>query len=562
MDALRTHICLFLFSPVMTGEANPLPGAPSGFQTPTAEAGNSGTAANGKSLESSVPVRPLQALREKVNRTVPKVEPPPTTPAFRAIPDAGDFFRVRVFEEPLVPIGGEPVPAENAALAAALTGYAKRTGPDDFSSLVDFLEKHPRSPWRAALLTNLGIEYYNTAHYSQTMEVWTEAWELAKTATDSKGKAIADRAVGELASMYSRLGMMTELEALLKSVEGRVFTGPATEKISSSRGALSTMKVQPEISFRCGPMALHRIKLSVDPRNPGTSEIIDSASTQQGFSLPQVANLSAQIGLNYQMAFREPGGALLIPSVVHWKVGHYAALVRQEGDRYLLEDPTFGNDVWATKQALDAETSGYFLIPPGKLAEGWRALDEKEGATVWGKGLNPRNDPDPICDDDPKTPPKPCVGMAVSSVHLMLVSLNLRDQPLGYAPPVGPAVQFTVTYNHREANQPANFSYSNFGSKWTFDWISYITDNPQSPSADTKLYKMGGGTRTFTGFNPANQSYASQQFDQTRLTRTGNSSYQMVSGDTRYCWEAILTTEARFFCLMDKLMRRRSTTGR
>lgn len=150
----------------------------------------------------------------------------------------------------------------------------------------------------------------------------------------------------------------------------------------------------------------------------------------------------------------------------------------------------------------------------------------------------------------------------MSSVHLMLVSLNLRDQPLGYAPPVGPAVQFTVTYNHREANQPANFSYSNFGSKWTFDWISYITDNPQSPSADTKLYKMGGGTRTFTGFNPANQSYASQQFDQTRLTRTGNSSYQMVSGDTRYCWEAILTTEARFFCLMDKLMRRRSTTGR
>jgi len=33
-------------------------------------------------------------------------------------------------------------------------------------------------------------------------------------------------------------------------------------------------------------------------------------------------------------------------------------MVRQEGDRYLLEVPTFGNTVWATRQALEAEPSG------------------------------------------------------------------------------------------------------------------------------------------------------------------------------------------------------------
>jgi len=56
---------------------------------------------------------------------------------------------------------------------------------------------------------------------------------------------------------------------------------------------------------------------------------------------------------------------------------HYAAILRQEGGRYLLEDPTFGNTVWATKQALEAETSGYFLIPPGVLPQGWRSVEEK-----------------------------------------------------------------------------------------------------------------------------------------------------------------------------------------
>jgi len=87
------------------------------------------------------------------------------------------------------------------------------------------------------------------------------------------------------------------------------------------------------------------------------------------------------------------GGDFVIPSVVHWKVGHYAAMVRQEGDRYLLKDPTFGNTVWATRQALEAEASGYFLIPPGELPRDWRTVDAKEGAAVWGKGETSGNGP-------------------------------------------------------------------------------------------------------------------------------------------------------------------------
>ena len=195
---------------------------------------------------------------------------------FSSSPTVGDFLRARVFEEPLVPVGGEPTAAENRALAAALLGYAKRTGPDDFSSLTGFLAEHPESPWRAALLTDLGLEYYNTAYYSLALGAWSQAWPLAKDATDPKGKAIGDRAVGELAYMFARLGRTTELEALLTSVQGRVFSGPATEKISGARGGLAEMKARPEISFRCGPLALHRIMLSLHPQpsSPGASSLI------------------------------------------------------------------------------------------------------------------------------------------------------------------------------------------------------------------------------------------------------------------------------------------------
>src|SRR5260370_11313618 len=161
---------------------------------------------------------------------------------FSLKPTSQEISQARIFENPLVPIGADTKAHENASLAAALLGYAKRSGPDDFSSLTGFLDAHPKSPWNASLLTNLGLEYYNTGHYSKTMEVWSQAWELANGATDLKGKSVADRAVGELAYMYARLGRMAELEALLKTVEHRLFSVPATDTISVGTHGLSTIQ--------------------------------------------------------------------------------------------------------------------------------------------------------------------------------------------------------------------------------------------------------------------------------------------------------------------------------
>jgi hypothetical protein len=195
------------------------------------------------------------------------------------------------------------------------------------------------------------------------------------------------------------------------------------------------------------------------------------------------------------MAYREKSANFIVPSVVHLKLDHYAAMVRQEGDRYLLQDPTFGNDTWITGAALDAETSGYFLIPSGELPYGWRTVQAQEAETVWGKGNVGGFDPGPHGPCDPSSPrgdqcPQPdpaCTGMAKPRVHLLLVSLNINDEPVGYTPPVGPAIRFIVRYNQRDAFQPSNFTYSNFGPKWTFDWLSYITDNPSNPVADATI---------------------------------------------------------------------------
>ena len=466
----------------------------------------------------------------KVNRALPQTEPPATSLEFSGSPTTEEILRAWVFEEPLVPIGGEPTPAENAALAAALRGYAQRNGPDDFVCLTGFLDQHPDSPWAAALLTDLGLEYYSTAHYSLALEAWDKAWSHAEDARDASGYAVVNRALSELAYLYARLGRMTELEALLKSVQGRVLFGGAAVRMTGAREALWMMKNRPEVSFRCGPLALQSIKHSLNPKASADMAIFNSASTQKGFSLPQVVELSKKVGLNYQMAFRERGGDFIVPSVVHWKVGHYAAIVRQVGDRYLVQDPTFGNTVWPTRQALEAETSGYSLIPSGELPPGWRSVDAIEGARVWGKGVTTDNDSDQITCRDLQTGTcgsPDCQGMAVSSVHLMAASLQIRDSPVGYTPPVGPPVRLMVRYNQRDARDGS----SAFGLNWTCDWFAWITDNPQSPLADVKYQMGGGGARAFTGFDTNTQTFAFQQYDQTLLTRTGTNSYELLSPD-------------------------------
>ncbi len=106
------------------------------------------------------------------------------------------------------------------------------------------------------------------------------------------------------------------------------------------------------------------------------------------------------------------------------------------------------------------------------------------------------------------------LGMARYSLHSKAASLNVQDTPLSYSPPRGPPIDFTVTYNQRENQQPATFTFSNLGPKWSFNWLSYVTDHPTAQLGKTAVAVMGGGSEMFAfnfsngSFNPDSQSHA------------------------------------------------------
>ena len=113
-----------------------------------------------------------------------------------------------------------------------------------------------------------------------------------------------------------------------------------------------------------------------------------------------------------------------------------------------------------------------------------------------------------------------CKGMAGYTANLMTASLRITDTPLSYTPPLGPAVNFTVTYNQRDSDQSPAQAYSNFGPNWTFNWLSYVTDDPNAPSSDARVYVPGGGTETYREFDPNTQSYRADPQSRAVLVRT------------------------------------------
>jgi len=167
----------------------------------------------------------------------------------------------------------------------------------------------------------------------------------------------------------------------------RDFRGPSSEKLAGARQGLWLMDHRPEEAFRCGPMALMRIGVSQDPSKSLPEALFKSRSTTRGMSFPQVVALSREIGMPMKMAKREAGAVVIVPAVVHWKLGHFSALLAEQKDEVRVDDSNLADQLFVRKSTLDSEASGYFLVAENvELPAGWRLVEEEEGREIWGKG--------------------------------------------------------------------------------------------------------------------------------------------------------------------------------
>ncbi len=405
----------------------------------------------------------------------------------------------------LLQASGSPTDDETAALDGALKQYRQRKVRDDFTALTDFLSSRPLSAWEESLRAQLGDEYYRTGHFSKALEVWETVWGATRQGSQGGLSLSAQHAAAELANLYARLGRMDQLRGLLKDLEGTQLMSMYRQKLKMAEDGLWAMDNRPDRAFRCGPLALDRIRSWGHPTNAAHPLIFGSRSTTNGMCLVDVARLSRDLGMNYQVAFRSPGAKVIVPSVVHWKVGHYAAIVREARGLFLSQDPTFVNDTWVSGPTLDEEASGYFLVPPGELPLGWRTVPEQEAHRIYGKGQTGSSDSDATgpydltCHEEPlecTAMPEDftCHGMPHWDFNLMLVNQRISDTPIGSNPPLGPPIFFRFILN-AEDNWMRNFPSwwgTTLGMNWSCNWGSFVQDDPFNPSATLRVYIEGG----------------------------------------------------------------------
>lgn len=476
---------------------------------------------------------PQYVPRAQPNRTRPNVPPPSNELRLADSASTQEITAARLFPVPLRPIGSMPEASENRELVRAVRVHVARTVRDDASAFEQFLTAHPRSAWAPALRYHLGSFYYDFGRFSRALALWKAAWEMASAASGAAAQEYADLALGSYLRMNARIGRMDVLEAMLAGLKpDRVISNKtAALDLIAAQDGLATMKNKPEHAFRCGPLALGRILA----REKGNGDFLmkihlETKSTPQGMSLQEVWEFSKKLGMNYQPARRNPGAEIVAPAVIHWKVGHFAAITGKLADgRYHTEDPTFGSDSFLSFAAVDEEASGYFLIPAGPLPRGWETVAAAEAATVFGKGSTSGNDNDPAGCDGPHAGPAcgdspQCAGMAVHSVNLMQVGVSILDTPLSYTPPRGMPIRFTVAYRE--------YDYGLILPQWTHNWNAYIADSG-GDAAVANFYMPEGGVRRFHTFDPATRTFASEFNSRATLRRVTDdpARYEMTHPD-------------------------------
>jgi len=451
----------------------------------------------------------------------------PKAPAQVAMPAPPPIKYFPGLEEPLVATG--PVTDEESKdLDIALKSFhdASLKGPgsdfDDYAKpLQAFIALHPQSNWNTALYLNIGLGYYDAGYYSRVFAPLQRSWELGRNATNPQTRLMVDRAVGELAKMHARLGHGTELEALLKDVSKRPIGGPATELIQGAREGLWTFRHNPGEGYLCGPSALRNLLFALSADQKQIKPTMDARSGPHGYSLTQLAKLADKTKLKYSLIHREPGQPVPMPSVINWNVHHYAAIVSRHDAVYELKDPTFADAGRPmTAKAIDAESSGYFLVPESVMKAnpkaGWRtvAANSAEARAVYGMGDTNKHKYGPNSCHNPN------FHMTACNAKTMAVSLNLTDTPVGYAPQKGQPVYATLIYNAREDTQPATMSYSNVGPKWSLSLLSVINYNPQNGYSGP-LYHLtaGGGGLQFVNIDGYTGQYEAAQWDGSITTR-------------------------------------------
>jgi RHS repeat-associated protein len=428
------------------------------------------------------------------------------TPAQTSVSEIRQISELRVL--PTTVLSVSDAPTANAESAELLETLNNSEGKDVVSLLEGFMTRSPNSEWAASVQSNLGMIYHQRGRYTEALDAYRAVWEATKNAPSGNAKAIADATLASLLNLLSTLGRADELRPLLIEIADRPLPrGPIQLAREYAAEAYHTMLAYPDKSYRCGTFALAAVARKMNLSEEKITDLVDFPSGTNGITVQQLIDLSQQKGFGLTAVYKPFSEPPPVPSVIHWKENHYAAILEQNEGKFLVADPTFGSSKWLTDKEINAEASGVFLVPTSAKPANWITLESKAAATTFGKGVTNN-----LADWQDKGCPVGgcgCSGVPVWYVSEPFCNLWLADEPLAYTTKRGEKIPFKISYKQRETRDlfPPNthmFAVQHFNNSW-FSYI-YVTDPnwtfgsiwPKFHTWQATVYLANGGELHFT----------------------------------------------------------------
>jgi uncharacterized membrane protein YgcG len=295
--------------------------------------------------------------------------------------------RASVLYQNLMPAGATPAEAENAELWCIVNEMRQHGAAANVPALEKFIATHPDSPWVPSVHANLGRYCYEHGLYTRALQHWQAAWDATRTAENGPAKSVADFTFAYWTRLLGSLGRTEALRALFEETEGRHFdNGPLQQVVNATKEGYRMMLSDPGVCFKCGTFALNSVARTVKGSAFDTDQLLAVPSPKSGFSMTKLVELAEQSGLGLVPVKWNSEKGLIIPSVVHWKENHYAAILEEMNGSYLVMDPTFGKPRWLSADAIQEEASGFFLVPKEKINPGWKVLTTTDTDKIYGRG--------------------------------------------------------------------------------------------------------------------------------------------------------------------------------
>jgi|GEM_PF-4349367 len=442
---------------------------------------------------------------------------------------------------PLTPFG-ETSPEENRALADVLTEFVRGGEAKGTQALEKFTRQWSGSAWRASALANLGQLLLKQGFYAQATEalkLGRQILEATPGELDLQRQLVAGHLTTQLASARAKMGALDELRDLLNETKDSL----VPDNLAPLRESLTTASLQARpkegAERSCGLTALVTLFRAASRRGPAPELFSDSEAQEEvgfvlaedgGMTLWEMNNLAKAAHLRVAPAKRKAGTeGWPVPSIVHWKWGHFSTILQQGQNSYLIRDRQSGRGRWVSEEVLEEETSGYvFLLLPkvarpdrNPLPEGWESPQGEELKGIRGKGfcVDVNSDdceectlgiqdcccgpagsgscfcsPDESCSGcsgeggsnfqqedckecDPSTAgcQGSCQNMPVPSIFLEQAVLTMKDTPVWQSTADGAPLEFTLRYFRDVQSTSIEIGSTNPGRNWVTESVSWLS---------------------------------------------------------------------------------------